>query len=334
MKRTDFDPHGERNCANRGISGYERISWDEALDIVAEEIQRVKRHLRSRGDHERQRLPPHLGQPGLLAQCQDPVHEFHRLTAWSMHNPDSWEGWYWGAMHHWGNSIRNGGTDTYGTVEDCLKEAELIVFWSSDPEATSGVYGAFEGTVRRQWAKELGIQMVHIDPYFNHTVALFGGKWIAPRPDTGNAMALAIAHVWITENLYDKDYVQDRTVGFEKWREYILGKTDGIPKTPEWQEAETNVPARDVRALAQGVGNPEDLPVPRGACGLRGGLPLRYGNRMGAVHGLPHGDAGAWENPGSIWGVCSRARRWTPISTSRGMRRAVFRAIWTIRDCG
>ena len=42
MKRVDFDPNGNRNCANRGTSGYERISWDEALDLVANEIQRVK----------------------------------------------------------------------------------------------------------------------------------------------------------------------------------------------------------------------------------------------------------------------------------------------------
>jgi trimethylamine-N-oxide reductase (cytochrome c) len=43
MKRVDFDPNGERNCHMRGVSGYERISWDEALDIVANEIKRVKR---------------------------------------------------------------------------------------------------------------------------------------------------------------------------------------------------------------------------------------------------------------------------------------------------
>ncbi|MGB3714437.1 MAG: molybdopterin-dependent oxidoreductase, partial [Candidatus Promineifilaceae bacterium] len=42
MKRVDFDPNGERNLENRGISGYERISWDEALDIVASEIKRVR----------------------------------------------------------------------------------------------------------------------------------------------------------------------------------------------------------------------------------------------------------------------------------------------------
>ena len=43
MKRADFDPKGDRNCQNRGVSGYERISWDEALEIVAGEIKRVKK---------------------------------------------------------------------------------------------------------------------------------------------------------------------------------------------------------------------------------------------------------------------------------------------------
>ena len=43
MKRVDFDPNGERNFKNRGVSGYERISWEEALDIVTSEIKRVNR---------------------------------------------------------------------------------------------------------------------------------------------------------------------------------------------------------------------------------------------------------------------------------------------------
>ncbi|QTA81122.1 Molybdopterin oxidoreductase [Desulfonema limicola] len=269
MKRVDFNPDGERNCKNRGTSGYERISWDEALDIVAKEIQRVKKEYG----------------PGSIMNSCGSHHTWGNIGYWlsarnrfmnsigsshSSHNPDSWEGWYWGAMHHWGNSMRNGASDTYGTIEDCLKECEMIVFWSSDPETTSGVYGAFEGTLRRQWAKELGIKMVHIDPYYNHTAALMGGKWIAPRPDTGNAMSLAIAYVWITEDLYDKEYVRDRTKGFEKWKDYILGKTDGIPKNPEWQEKETNVPAKDVRALAREWGTKKTYLSPGGLVGFGG----------------------------------------------------------------
>ncbi|MDH5750525.1 MAG: molybdopterin-dependent oxidoreductase, partial [Rhodospirillales bacterium] len=159
---------------------------------------------------------------------------------------------YWGAMHHYGYSMRNGAAEIYGQVEDCLKEAEMIVFWASDPEVTNGVYGSFEGTVRRQWAKDLGIKMVHIDPYLNETAAWLGGKWMAPRPATSPALAHAIAYVWITEELFDKAYVKERTTGFDKYCDYILGKEeDGIAKSPEWQEEETGVPAKDVRALAR-----------------------------------------------------------------------------------
>ncbi len=269
MKRVDFDPMGNRNPQNRGISGYERISWDEALDIVAHEIQRMKETYG----------------PGAIMNGSGSHHTWGNLGYWLstrtrfmnsigytpvVHNPDSWEGWYWGAMHHWGNSMRNGGHDTYGTVEDCLKSCELIVFWSSDPEATNGVYGAFEGTIRRMWAKELGIKMVHIDPYYNHTAALLGGKWLAPRPDTGNAMSLAIAHVWITEDLYDKAYVAERTVGFDLWKNYVLGQDDGIPKTCEWQEKETGVPAKDVRALAREWGKKKTYLAAGGGAGFGG----------------------------------------------------------------
>ncbi len=251
MKRVDFDPDGERNPHNRGISGYERISWDEALDIVEKEIKRVNRTYG----------------PGAILSVRTSHHTWGNVGYWVsafnrfinaigasqiMLNPDSWEGWYWGAMHHYGYSMRNGAAEIYGQVEDCLENAEMIVFWASDPEVTNGVYGSYEGTVRRQWAKDLGIEMVHIDPFLNETAAWLGGKWIAPRPATSPALAHAITYVWMTEDLYDKEYVATRTTGFDKWQDYILGRDeDGVAKTPEWAEAETGVPARDIRALAR-----------------------------------------------------------------------------------
>jgi trimethylamine-N-oxide reductase (cytochrome c) len=277
MKRVDFDPHGERNCQNRGISGYERISWDEALDIVVGQIRRVKKEygpgaiLNGSGSHH---TWGHLGY-WLSARLR-----FFNTIGFTpvVHNPDSWEGWYWGAMHHWGHSSRLGAPETYGTVEDCLKHSEMVVFWSSDPESTSGVYGAYEGTIRRQWLKELGIKMVHIDPFYNHTAALMGGKWLAPRPATGNALALAIAYVWITEALYDRQYVASRTVGFDKWKDYILGKEDGIPKTPEWQENESNIAAKDVRALAREWGSKKTYLAAGGLQGFGGACRCATGN--------------------------------------------------------
>ena len=265
MKRTDFDPNRNRNPQNRGKSDYVRISWEEALDLVAEEIKRCKRDYgpgsvaTSHGSHHTW---------GNIGYYLSALYRFANAVGMTRvhHNPDSWEGWYWGAVHHWGHTLRVGQSETYGTVEDCLQNCDMIVFWAADPESTSGSYGAQEGTVRRQWLKnpKLGIKVVHIDPYYNASAQYLPGKWFAPRPTTSPAMAMAIAYVWIKEGLYDKDYVKTHTVGFESWKAYLVGEEDGIAKTPEWQQAETGVPARDVRALAREWGKKRVYLAPGG----------------------------------------------------------------------
>ena len=298
MKRVDFDPDGERNIQNRGKSEFERISWDEALDIVVKEIKRSKKHgpgavLVTHGSHH---------QWGNLGHYLSAFNRFWNLLGCSKlhNNPDSWEGWYWGAMHHWGNSLRLGTPEFYGTVEDCLKEAELMVFWSSDPDASYG----YEGTIRREWARDLGIPMVHIDPFLNHTAAHLGGKWISPRPGTDSALAQALCYVWITEDLYDKEFVDKRTTGFDEWKAYILGESDGTPKTPEWQEAETRVPAREVRALAREWGSRKTYLGAGGwGCGLggagRGPMGVQWA-RMMTILGAMQGFGRAGVNFGNL----------------------------------
>lgn len=267
LKRVDWNPGGERNPQNRGKSGYERISWDEAYRLVADEIRRVRMEYGpsaiffQRGSHHTW---------GYVGYFNSACFRFFNLigATYTQHNPDSWEGWVFGAEHHFGHTMKNGMAETYSTVEDCLKNAEMIVFWSSDPESTSGLYGAYEATIRREWLKKLGLEIVHIDPYYNHTAAFLGGKWLAPRVGTDTALALSLAYVWITEGLYDRDFVEKRTVGFEEWKEYILGKTDGIPKTPEWQEDITGIPAREAWVLARRWGTKRTYLSPGGLPGL------------------------------------------------------------------
>ncbi|MEO0495958.1 MAG: molybdopterin-dependent oxidoreductase [Pseudomonadota bacterium] len=254
MKRVDYDPDGERNAQNRGISGYERISWDEAFDLVAKEIKRQRRE-HGPGSIFAPHSSHHLwGNVGYYLSALQRFINLVGCTRMAM-NPDSWEGWYWGAQHHFGNSMKVGMPSSYSTLEDCLKDCEQIVFWSSDPESTNGAYAGLESTERRAWAKELGIEFVHIDPHFNPTAQLFGGKWLPIKPTTDAAFAIAIMNVWIAEGLYDQDYVERLTTGFDEWRAYVMGEEDGVPKTPEWQEPETGIPARDVRALARSWGN-------------------------------------------------------------------------------
>ena len=69
LKRVDWDPDGERNPQNRGVSKYERISWDEATDIIAKEIVRIQKTVRSQRDPRPGRRPrreqdhPHAARP-------------------------------------------------------------------------------------------------------------------------------------------------------------------------------------------------------------------------------------------------------------------------------
>ena len=306
MKRVDFDPKGNRNPQNRGKSGYERISWEEALNILCSEIERLNEKYG----------------PGVVASTVSSHHtwgnigyrhssffRFMGLLGYTYvdHNPDSWEGWHWGAMHTWGFAWRLGIPEQYDLLEDALKNTEMMIFWSADPEATSGIYAGLESTIRRFWLKELGVKMVFIDPYFNSTAPNFSDKWFAPRPGTDTALAAAIAYVWLTENLYDKDYIEKRTVGFDKWRDYILGEEDGFPKTPEWAEKETRIPAREIRALAREWAKKKTMLAAGGLGGWGGACRTAYGTEwarmmilLQAMQGLGKPGINMWSTTGGV----------------------------------
>ena len=277
LKRVDFDPQGERNCQNRGISGYEPISWDEALDLVADEMIRVRREVGPAGMLTTASSHHLWGNVGYRFSS---YFRFMNLVGFTYaeHNPDSWEGWLWGGMHMWGNSHRLGIPEQYDLLEDALKNTEMIVFWSSDPDTTQGAYSCYESTPRRFWLKELGVKMVFIDPYFNNTAGLVGDKWLAPRPGTDVPLALAVAHTWLTEDTYDQEYVDTHATGFDEWKAYVLGETDGRPKTAEWAEEESGVPAREIRALAREWAKKKTMLAAGGPGGMGGACRAATGN--------------------------------------------------------
>jgi anaerobic selenocysteine-containing dehydrogenase len=278
LKRVDFDPKGERNIQNRGTSGYEPISWDEAFDMVAEEIIRVKREYGPGAIITQPSSHQMWGNVGYRFSCYQRFLNAVGMT-YIEPNPDSWEGWLWGGAHMWGNTHRLGNLEGYDLLEDALKHTEMIVFWSSDPDTTQGgVYAAYESQPRRRWLKDLGVKMIFIDPFFNHTAGMIGDKWLAPRPGADVPVALAIAFTWLTEGTYDKEYVEAHTVGFDEWKDYVLGATDGQPKTPDWAEAESGVLARDIRALAREWASKKTMLAAGGLAGLGGACRCATGN--------------------------------------------------------
>jgi len=254
MKRVDWAPDGERNPQNRGKSKYVRISWDEALEIIVSEIKRVKDKygpyaILAQADGHGETKIVH-GPHG----CQRKLLNLLGGYTWQTRNPDSWEGWYWGAKYAWGmEPVGQQAADVYGAnlVPNVAENSELLLFWGCDPETTPW---GFEGQMASRvcyWFSELGIKCIYICPDLNYGAAVHADKWIPIRPNTDAALQLAIAYVWITEGIYDKEYVATHTFGFEKFEEYVLGKEDGIPKTPEWAAIITDISEATIKTLAR-----------------------------------------------------------------------------------
>lgn len=95
-------------------------------------------------------------------------------------------------------------------------------------------------------ALEKGAKLVVVDPVFTATAAK-ATEWVPIRPGTDGTMALAIGNVIVSEELYDKEFVEQWTNGFEQYQEYIADKT------PEWAEEITGVSAETIIRIAREV---------------------------------------------------------------------------------
>ena len=248
--REDWDPEGDRHPETRGVSKYRRISWDEATDIIAKELRR-QFDLYGPGSVLLQQ--DGHGETKIVHPCHGAMVKLLELLGGSTiqaRQPDSWEGWYWGAKHLWGNEPYGQGM-TGNLFYDITKHTKMLLYWGCDNETTTWGWGGQMPSRLSYWFTDCGITSVAIAPDLNYSAAVHADKWIPVYPNTDLALQFAIAYVWMTEGLYDKDYLETHSVGFD-WLEYeTLGKGDGIPKTPEWAEPLCGVPARTIKALAR-----------------------------------------------------------------------------------
>ncbi|MFC1868556.1 molybdopterin-dependent oxidoreductase [Thermodesulfobacteriota bacterium] len=251
LKRVDFDPNGGRNIENRGKSGYVRISWDEALDMAVSEIRRTidtygPYAIFSQSDGHGETKVVH-GPHGCHRKLLDLLGGY-TLQA---RNPDSWEGWFWGAKHVWGMEPMGSMSPQSNLVPDIAEHSDLLLFWGCDAETNTWCWAGQEPSRLMYWFTDLGLKSIFICPDLNYAAAVHADKWIPILPNTDICLQFAIAYVWVTENTYDKEYIETHTVGFDKLRSYILGEEDGIPKTPGWASELCGVPSRIIKALAR-----------------------------------------------------------------------------------
>ena len=254
MKRKSWQPGGGENAHGelRGKDEWERISWDEALDLVVGELKRVYAE---------------YGQDAVICNGWRwaPGSAMFPVIGGAVYNTETESFGCWAfqtealGLYSWGDhpDIMMG-PDKYD-----LPNADTIVLYGCNP--------AWAQHSSMYWlnnAKESGTGFVYVGPSYNVTAAQLGARWIRVRPGTDTAFLLAVIYEMIRldeerGDVIDWDFVNERTVGFtpetmpedaatdENYRDYILGAYDGTPKTPEWASEICGTPVEDITWYAE-----------------------------------------------------------------------------------
>ena len=216
-----------RRTGPKGSGQFERTSWDSALDLMSERLQKaIEQH------GPLTAMPCNFaGTIGLLQRyAGEPF--FARLGATAVDRQIC------------GNVCYEAVADTLGTGATVLPEdvahSRIILIWGSNTVATN--VHLWSGPIRA--ARRAGAEVVVIDPVRTPTAA-HADRHIQLRPGTDAALALGLMHVIVREDLHDRDYIERHTLGFDQLCERIQAYT------PTRVADITGVPAADIETLAR-----------------------------------------------------------------------------------
>ncbi|MBW2078547.1 MAG: molybdopterin-dependent oxidoreductase [Deltaproteobacteria bacterium] len=218
--------HPMKRVGERGEGRWERISWDEALKTIADRLKEIKQNYGPEAidfhhGHYHSgnilgsylaRLANLIGTPNIT----NPSHVCHLPRVFLEFNYDL------GAV-----------------VAPDVAHTKCLIIWGGNPEATNKPQ-----EIAIKEARARGVNLIVIDP--RRTSYAKGADLHAQlRPGTDGALALGLLHVIIKEGLYDKEFVEKWTIGFEKLEKHIE------QYSPEKVEKITWVPAKTITDIAR-----------------------------------------------------------------------------------
>jgi anaerobic dimethyl sulfoxide reductase subunit A len=239
-----------KRAGMRGEGQFVRCSWEEALELAAGELQRVK----AKYGNEALFVPYGTGSYNQL----NGSHTARRLMNLFGGCLGIYNSYSWGAINIATPTVY--GTLVTGNQRQDWLNSRYIIMWGWNPaEMRDGTNSDYFVKL----ARENGAKVVCIDPRHSLSAAALADEWIPILPGTDTAMMSAMAYVMLTEGLYDADFVRSHCVGWdnfqmppgaeeaESYTDYLLGTRDGVPKTPDWAEAITTVPAATIARIAR-----------------------------------------------------------------------------------
>ena len=317
-----------KRVGKRGEGKFERISWNEAIETIAAQIKRI-------GDTygpESRYVNYASGQSWGIHGGKNAARKLLALT-----------GGYLNSRNDYSSGAGNVATPyTYGTNNsgssfDSLLHSKYIILWGQNPSEM------IFSTPYREYlmqAKKNGAKIIVIDPRYTDTAIAFADEWIPILPTTDTSMMDAMGYVIVTENIHDQAFLDKFCHGFdeghmpvgvprnESLKSYLLGKKDGIPKTPEWAEKICGVPASKIREIAREYAKQKPAALIQGWAAQRqafGEQFMRGGAQLACLTGNV-GKLGGWAAGTGYW---SRSDIVYPFEYENPVKASIPCFLWT-----
>ena len=222
--------HPLRRVGPKGSGRFERVSWDAALDEIAARLKTL-------AAEDPQTILPlsYAGTMGMAQYSSMDRRFFHRLGASLLDRTLCSSAGKAGIKATLGGSV--------GMDPERFDEARLILLWGANP-----VVSNLHLWSRVQEAKRRGAKVIAIDPYRSLSAEKCT-QHVAPMPGTDGALALALMHVLITEDLLDRDYIARYTLGFEQLAARVR------QYTPQWAAGICGLGVQEIVQLARDYGS-------------------------------------------------------------------------------
>ncbi|WP_318367817.1 selenate/tellurate reductase subunit YnfE [Enterobacter sp.] len=249
-----------KRVGKRGEGKFERISWDEALNTIAQNLKSVV----EKYGNEAVYINYSSGiVGGNITRSSPSASLVARLMSL-----------YGGFLGQYGTystaQIACAMPYTYGSNEgnstSDIENSQLVVMFGNNPAETRMSGGGITWFLE-QARERSNARMIVIDPRYTDTAAGREDEWVPIRPGTDAALVAGLAWVLISENMVDQPFLDKYCVGYDEktlpagapanshYKAYILGQgDDGIAKTPQWAAQITGIPAEKIVQLAREIG--------------------------------------------------------------------------------
>ncbi|GAA1852315.1 molybdopterin guanine dinucleotide-containing S/N-oxide reductase [Pseudonocardia ailaonensis] len=236
----------------RGRDPYVRVDWDTALSLAASALRDT---IAEHGNPAIFGGSYGWGSAGRFHHPQSQIHRFLNLLGGYTRSVESYSS---AAMQVILRRVGGG----YGaalasnpTWREIGEQRSLVLAFGGLParnaQVNGGGIGRHTNLADQRWARAQGAEFVSISPLHDDVDDALEATRLPARPGTDVAIMLALAHELVTAGAHDQDFLRRCTVGWETFEAYLLGRTDGVPKTPAWAGPISGLPAADIAALAR-----------------------------------------------------------------------------------